>query len=73
MQNKRKIRWEYNGKPDPINGTGAYKEEKILAYTSAIILPLILIYQILNNLLDWSPAQIIIAIYVGFDLGGGIS
>lgn len=72
MKENVKIRWEYEGKTDIINGTGAYFEEKCLGYFGATVVPVILIIQIVIGRVEWSPLQIVLAMYMGIDIGGGL-
>jgi len=71
MENK-KIRWEYEGKPDYINGTGAYTEEKVLGFFAASLLPVLMVYQLATGHMQWNFIQIAIGLYFALDLGGGL-
>ncbi len=66
-----KIRWEYEGKTDVINGTGAYFEERMLGYSGAAIVTLLMLYLQFTGYTDWTWWQLLIASYISFDLGGG--
>ena len=66
-----KIRWEYEGKTDVINGTGAYFEERVLGYSGAAIVTLLMLYLQFTGYTDWTWWQLLIASYISFDLGGG--
>lgn len=72
MNGKVKIRWDYEGKTDVINGTGAYREEKIIAFIGSAIIPIVLIFQLILGRLEWTPLQILIGLFIGFDIGGGM-
>lgn len=72
MKEKVIINWEYSGKKDFVNGTGAYFEEKILGYLGSLIIPIILLVLNLNGVLQWDYYQIIVAGLLAFDLGGGM-
>lgn len=67
-----KIRWDYEGKSDYINGTGAYFEEKLLGFAGAAVFPVLIIYQLMTGQLQWSPLQIAVGLYLALDLGGGL-
>ena len=49
-----KIRWEYEGEVDVINGTGSYFEEKVLGYSGAVIVTLLMVYQQFTGYIDWT-------------------
>ena len=72
MNENVKIRWEYEGKTDIINGTGAYFEEKFLGYFGSAVIPVILAIQIMTGRVEWSLLQIIVAMYLALDIGGGL-
>ncbi|GKX30973.1 hypothetical protein SH1V18_34530 [Vallitalea longa] len=72
MDHNKKIRWEYEGKPDYINGTGAYTEEKVLGYIGGALLPALMIFQLAMGHMQWNIVQIIIGLYFALDLGGGL-
>jgi nitrate/nitrite transporter NarK len=72
MKENKKIRWEYEGKPDYINGTGAYPEEKFIAFFGSALLPALVIYQLITGHMQWNIIQIVIGLYFALDLGGGL-
>ncbi len=72
MKNDVIINWEYSGKKDFVNGTGAYLEERILGYVGSLIIPCVLVVLNLNGELQWNIYQIVIGVLLGFDLGGGM-
>jgi hypothetical protein len=72
MNDSVKIRWDYEGKTDIVNGTGAYFEEKLIAFIGSAIIPIVLIFQVISGRLQWNPIQIVLALIIGFDIGGGM-
>ncbi|WP_079476651.1 hypothetical protein [Marinococcus halophilus] len=72
MHKHSRVNWDYNGKPDFINGTGAYLEEKLLGYSAGFIVPLLLFILILTDYVNWSLLQIAVAILIAFDVSGGV-
>lgn len=72
MKDQVNIEWEYSGKKDIINGTGAYKEERFLGYLGSLIIPTLLIGLILTDKLEWNFVQIAVGLILGFDIGGGM-
>lgn len=72
MNDDTRINWKYEGKPDFVNGTGAYFEEKLLAYGASLIIPAFLMSFVATGQVDWNPWQIAIAILLAFDVGGGV-
>lgn len=72
MDHNKKIRWEYEGKPDCINGTGSYTEEKVLGYLGGALLPAIMIFQLITEYIQWNIIQIVIGLYFALNLGGGL-
>ncbi|QUH26495.1 hypothetical protein [Serpentinicella alkaliphila] len=72
MVDKVRINWEYTGKRDFANGTCAYYEEKFLGYLGGLFIPVILIAMNISNRMQWNYFQLIIAVFLAFDLGGGM-
>ncbi|MED4462350.1 hypothetical protein [Metabacillus fastidiosus] len=72
MEKNTKVMWDYKGKPDFINGTGAYLEEKIIGYAGSIVIPLLLAYFIFTSKVEWNYFQMITAFLIAFDIGGGM-
>lgn len=72
MNNHPRINWDYKGKPDFINGTGAYSEEKLLGYGTAFIIPTLLFIFVLTDYVNWSILQMTVAFLIAFDVSGGI-
>lgn len=66
-----RIDWSYQGKPDELMGTGATKSEKIIAYVSGLLVPLVLLYLGLNGIVRWNWWQWILAIAIGADISAG--
>ncbi len=64
-------KWKYEGKTDVINGTGAYFEERVLGYSGAAIVTVLMLYLQFTGYTDWTWWQLLIASYISFDLGGG--
>lgn len=71
-ERKNRINWDYEGKPDFINGTGAYFEEKLLGYGASIVIPAFLLCFILTGQVTWDIFQIVLALLLAFDVGGGV-
>lgn len=66
------IDWNAAGKPDYLFGTGATRTERIFVWIAGLgtgALTLILNYSLDLN---WSILQIIVAIGIAFDVGGGV-
>lgn len=72
MNDDTRINWKYEGKPDFVNGTGAYFEEKLLGYGASLIIPAFLLSFMATGQVDWNPLQSAIALLLAFDVGGGV-
>lgn len=66
------IQWEYEGKNDFSSGTGAYRSERALGLSSAFLLPCLILYFVWSGRVDWSLLQIVAALVLAFDIGGGL-
>ena len=72
MDGETRISWDYKGKPDFVNGTGAYFEEKLLGYGASLVIPVLLLGFVLTGKVTWNFLQIAIALVIAFDVGGGV-
>ncbi len=72
MPNETHICWDYEGKPDPLVGTGATRAERSLVWVAglATLAFYALIYK--TGRLDWSWWQYLIAGVIALDVGGGV-
>lgn len=74
MNNIKKVNidWKYEDKLDLALGNGANKQEKILGWASCLVIPLFLLFYVNKEHIEWNYIQLIIAIIVAFDIGGGM-
>ena len=69
---KVNIDWNYEDKLDLALGNGANKAEKILGWSSCLVIPFFLLFYVNKEQLQWSYIQLITGIIVAFDIGGGM-
>ena len=74
MTENSSIQWDYEGKPDLTFGTGAIKQEKIIGSVGSLVVPVLLVVYMYftNNYFGWSWWQIIFALAIAGDIGGGV-
>lgn len=65
------VEWGYSGKFNFL-GTGATKEEVIVSWIGAFIVPIFIAHLYLKGYVHWEVWQLIVAIFFAFDLSGGM-
>ncbi len=69
---KAPICWEYEGKPDPLMGTGATRAEKSLVWATALVTLSLYVLLYWTGRLDWTWWQYAAAALLALDVGGGV-
>ena len=71
MERLPNIIWSYRGKTDLAVGTQATTIEKILGWTAGFIGVVLILFYYLQNDLNWTIWQYIIAVIIAYDVVGG--
>jgi hypothetical protein len=67
------IDWNYDGKTDPLMGTGANRAERLLVYASSFFGLLLIGYLHFFGNLNWSWWQALVAALIATDIAGGVT